>query len=420
MPGGGDWNKPTLSSAYTNFMTELTDRDEDCALMFDGTAPTNTPTDAIRFNKTAQKFQKWDGAAWVDAVSKYLIDVDTVDGKHNTDFVDSSHAGAGGAAHAAATISVAGFLAAADKTIIDGLGTISTINSPVPVANGGTGGTTAATARTNLGLGTSATKNTGVSNGDVPLMDATGYPAASGAQITSISSAPGLGNSVVENVAAGGSGDLLRNDGSGASLTSLPSQGFKTVQRFTASGTWTKPAGLVRVRVMTWGGGGGGGGSGGSNGGGGAGGGAYAESVIEAASLGATETTTIGAKGTGGAASTNGTDGGITDFGASPLVRAQNGNAGGGASGGPGSFGIAGDAVTSIGDFKWDGEHGSVGHITSDLSAPGGSTYNFAGPGAKTGGPDATFPGCGGGGAEPGSIVGGDGKEGLIIVEEYF
>lgn len=44
----------------------------------------------------------------------------------------------------------------------------------------------AATARTNLGLGTAATVSTGVANGNVPLMDATGYPAANGSQITNL------------------------------------------------------------------------------------------------------------------------------------------------------------------------------------------------------------------------------------------
>jgi hypothetical protein len=42
------------------------------------------------------------------------------------------------------------------------------------------------TARGNLGLGTAAVVDTGVGNGDVPQMDATGYPAADGSQITNI------------------------------------------------------------------------------------------------------------------------------------------------------------------------------------------------------------------------------------------
>lgn len=43
-----------------------------------------------------------------------------------------------------------------------------------------------AAARTSMGLGTAAVADTGVANGDVPGMDATGYPAADGSQITAL------------------------------------------------------------------------------------------------------------------------------------------------------------------------------------------------------------------------------------------
>jgi hypothetical protein len=41
----------------------------------------------------------------------------------------------------------------------------------VPLTDGGTGASDAATARTNLGLGTAAVKNTGASGNNVPLLD---------------------------------------------------------------------------------------------------------------------------------------------------------------------------------------------------------------------------------------------------------
>lgn len=44
----------------------------------------------------------------------------------------------------------------------------------------------ASTARTNLGLGTAALVNTGVADGQVPIMDSVGYPAADGSQITGL------------------------------------------------------------------------------------------------------------------------------------------------------------------------------------------------------------------------------------------
>ncbi len=51
------------------------------------------------------------------------------------------------------------------------LASANAVTGSLPLANGGTGGTTAATARTNLGLGTAATANTGTSGATVPLLD---------------------------------------------------------------------------------------------------------------------------------------------------------------------------------------------------------------------------------------------------------
>ena len=45
----------------------------------------------------------------------------------------------------------------------------------------------AATSRTNLGLGTSATQDVGTSNGNVVQLDATGLPAVDGSQLTNVS-----------------------------------------------------------------------------------------------------------------------------------------------------------------------------------------------------------------------------------------
>lgn len=80
-----------------------------------------------------------------------------------------------------------------------GLGTIAVLASPLPVANGGTGGTTAALARTGLGLGTLAVENT------APIAQGgTGATTAAGAR-TNL----GLGTVAVEStvpVAQGGTG----------------------------------------------------------------------------------------------------------------------------------------------------------------------------------------------------------------------
>lgn len=69
--------------------------------------------------------------------------------------------------------------------------TADTIHTPQPTEFAKTliANTTASDARDDLGLGDAATKNTGVTNGTIPLMDSTGYPEANGSQITNLSAA---------------------------------------------------------------------------------------------------------------------------------------------------------------------------------------------------------------------------------------
>ncbi len=62
-----NWDNPTLTSTYTDVLNELKARDVD-ALTLQYSAPTNLPTGAIKWNRTDDKFQEWDGAAFVDQV----------------------------------------------------------------------------------------------------------------------------------------------------------------------------------------------------------------------------------------------------------------------------------------------------------------------------------------------------------------
>lgn len=90
-----DWNNPLLTSLYTDVLSILKARDVDAGSLCYA-APTNPPTGLLRYNRTSKAFEEWSGAAWV---------------------------------------------------VI-----------PVAVAGGGTGATTAAGARTNLGIGSLGTQ----------------------------------------------------------------------------------------------------------------------------------------------------------------------------------------------------------------------------------------------------------------------
>jgi hypothetical protein len=91
-----DWNTPTLSTAYATFLSNMKDRDVD-ALTLCLSTPSNPPTGAIKYNRSTNVFQEYDGAAFQDKL--------------------------------------------------------------LAVAGGGTGSATASGARTNLGIGTLGTQN---------------------------------------------------------------------------------------------------------------------------------------------------------------------------------------------------------------------------------------------------------------------
>lgn len=96
-----DWSLPTLSSLYTDFLAEVSARLDDSATLFVG-GPSNQPIGSIRYFRGTNVFQEWDGANWVNKV--------------------------------------------------------------LSIAGGGTGATTAAGIRTNLGLGTLAVQNANAVN----------------------------------------------------------------------------------------------------------------------------------------------------------------------------------------------------------------------------------------------------------------
>lgn len=72
-----DHSKPLATSTYANFVSELNARLNDITLGLNSgtTTPTNLPTNAIRFNDSANKWQKWSGSAWADLAATYAINI---------------------------------------------------------------------------------------------------------------------------------------------------------------------------------------------------------------------------------------------------------------------------------------------------------------------------------------------------------
>ncbi len=192
------------------------------------------------------------------------------------------------------------------------------------------------------------------------------------------------------------------------------------VRKYENSGsphTWTRPAGLKYIVVEVQGAGGGAQGSNESTndvGGYGGGAGGYTRKLIAFASLGATETVTVGAGGAGGAGgSGSGTSGGSSSFG-------SHCSATGGVAGGLGSEG----GVGSGGDFNLEGGSGFPVESVNNGGAASllGGTSFMGGP-KPVGSPtsDAGNYGAGGSGSERNAdYAGGKGGNGVIIVTEYY
>jgi len=211
-----------------------------------------------------------------------------------------------------------------------------------------------------------------------------------------------------------GSGNLPAVDGS--ALTGVGG-GLQSMQVFTSSGTWTKPAGINKVRVIVTGGGAGGGPSNDDDGGNGGGAGATAIKVIDVSSVSSVSVTVGG--GTSGKTNNGGYSvsyGNSSSFGSYCT-------AGGGSSGGGywGYGGLGGSA--SGGDININGGDGTVGNIdTNQQGGNGGASYWGSG---GTGGTyyryyarEGQAYGSGGGGSSNGNQSAA-GKSGIVVVEEY-
>lgn len=242
---------------------------------------------------------------------------------------------------------------------------------------------------------------------------------------------------------AASDGQVLTADGiGGAAWEAVPTATGTTLlarEIYTTNDTWTKAdyTGIQYIIVRVAGGGGGGGGAattaaGQAAGAAGGGGGGFSESVIQAASLGATEAVTVGTGGAGAAAGANaGSAGNASSFGTHVTANAGTQGGGGAASAGDATPSTAGNgAAAGTGQLALGGGDGLYGVRLGSLGiargGSGGQSFygNIVNGGGNSNGSNGS--GFGGGGSGGGNNAsqgtaraGGDGANGIVIVDVY-
>lgn len=229
------------------------------------------------------------------------------------------------------------------------------------------------------------------------------------------------GNLPVGNL-AGGSGASATTFWRGDGAWSVPKITSVATQVFTAGGTYTPTANMVSCLVICVGGGGAGGDATATDavgGGGGAGGTAIA--LFDAATIGASQSVTVGASSAGA--------GNPSSFGA--LLTANGGAVGGTVTSTTVGVNVAGGAggTATGGDLNVTGGSGGRGVIFSTnngVGGIGGASY-FGGGGAESGsntaGSVGEAYGSGGGGGHASTAtdrLGGDGAAGVVHIIEYI
>jgi hypothetical protein len=292
-----------------------------------------------------------------------------------------------------------------NKTINGASNTLSVrlandVSGILPVANGGTGNAFF----TVSGPGTTAKTYTFPNASTTILTTNAAVTVAQGGTgattLTANNVVLGNGTSAVQFVAPGTSGNVLRSNGTTWTSAAVSAGGFSNLVVFTASGSWTVPAGITKAKVTVTGGGGGVTGAVNGSASGAAGG-----TAIKIVSLsGSSATITIGA---GGA---SGTDGGNSTFVYSATTVTGNGGVGSAA----GTF-LGGSA--SGGDINDPGGDGGSSHASGFAGVNGGASFWGSGGRGSGNGQGAGGRAFGSGAGNCGNTFNSSGAAGVIVIE---
>jgi hypothetical protein len=130
-----NWSNPTLTSTYTNFVTEVNNRDEDLALQFDGTTSTNIPTNTIRWDSAANRWKKWNGSSWAELTGTYALTALSTTGNANIGGTLAVTAAATLSGTLAVTGAVTGSSTVSGTALVPTAATVPTVGTFLPAAN---------------------------------------------------------------------------------------------------------------------------------------------------------------------------------------------------------------------------------------------------------------------------------------------
>lgn len=256
---------PKLTTTYTNVLASLKERDEHLAKM-DFTSDTNLLTGTVRLNTSTKHIETWSGAAWSDALTDYTNHLSNISNPHNITASQIS------ALKTTNNLSDLGSASTARTNLgLGSLATASSINNanwfgtPLAVANGGTGSTTAANARTALGaeqsgvaalkannlsdLGSASTARTNLGLGSLATLSSINNSNWSGTDLSLVNGGTGASDATTarNNLSAAASG--TNTDITSLACPTIISTGTMTLGTSGAAHLLLRTAGTNRLEL---------------------------------------------------------------------------------------------------------------------------------------------------------------------------